>query len=196
MIIAGGQLFGPIFQRHKFFTVPNTGVPVVEVSACGLKLAETLAHLQRTREPAQERARQCAVPHAAARGGGRDAEEVRNHVGRVDKITRDREEQHELAGFVAQELRRRCMTALALFAGTNAASAQDYPNRPIRFHRRVRGRRIERRGGAHLRTEAVGDPRRRASRSRTAPARTARSRCARSSRRRRTATRSPSRARP
>jgi hypothetical protein len=28
--------------------VPNTGVPVVEVSACGLKLAETLAHLQRS----------------------------------------------------------------------------------------------------------------------------------------------------
>jgi len=46
-IIAGGQLFGPIFQRHRFFTVPNTGVPVVEVSACGLKLAETLAHLRR-----------------------------------------------------------------------------------------------------------------------------------------------------
>jgi len=36
VIIAGGQLFGPIFQRHQFFTVPNTGVPVVEVSACGL----------------------------------------------------------------------------------------------------------------------------------------------------------------
>ena len=48
VIIAGGQLFGPIFQKHKFFTVPNTGVPVVEVSACGLKLAETLASLQRT----------------------------------------------------------------------------------------------------------------------------------------------------
>jgi allantoin racemase len=47
VIIAGGQLFGPIFQRHQFFTVPNTGVPVVEVSACGLKLAETLAQLQR-----------------------------------------------------------------------------------------------------------------------------------------------------
>jgi allantoin racemase len=47
VIIAGGQLFGPIFQKHKFFTVPDTGVPVVEVSACGLKLAETLAHLYR-----------------------------------------------------------------------------------------------------------------------------------------------------
>ena len=48
VIIAGGQLFGPIFQKHKFFAVPNTGVPVVEVSACGLKLAQTLAELQRT----------------------------------------------------------------------------------------------------------------------------------------------------
>ena len=47
VIIAGGQLFGPIFQKHKFFSVPNTGVPVVEVSACGLKLAQTLAELQR-----------------------------------------------------------------------------------------------------------------------------------------------------
>jgi allantoin racemase len=48
VIIAGGQLFGPILQKHKFFTIPNTGVPVVEVSACGLKLAQTLAELQRT----------------------------------------------------------------------------------------------------------------------------------------------------
>jgi len=33
VIIAGGQLFGPIFQKHKFFTIPNTGVPVVEDAA-------------------------------------------------------------------------------------------------------------------------------------------------------------------
>lgn len=48
VIIAGGQLFGPVFQKYKFITIPNTGVPVVEVSACGLKLAQTLAELQRT----------------------------------------------------------------------------------------------------------------------------------------------------
>lgn len=48
VIIAGGQLFGPVFQKYKFFTIPNTGVPVVEVSACGLKLAQTMADLQRT----------------------------------------------------------------------------------------------------------------------------------------------------
>jgi allantoin racemase len=48
VIIAGGQLFGPIFQRHSYLQVPNTGVPVVEVSACGLKMAETLVALRRS----------------------------------------------------------------------------------------------------------------------------------------------------
>jgi Asp/Glu/hydantoin racemase len=46
VIIAGGQLFGPIFQRHAYLQVPNTGVPVVEVAACGLRLAETLVALR------------------------------------------------------------------------------------------------------------------------------------------------------
>lgn len=48
VIIAGGQLFGPIFQRHGYLTVPQKGVPVVEVAACGLKLAETLVALRRS----------------------------------------------------------------------------------------------------------------------------------------------------
>ncbi|MSQ20431.1 MAG: hypothetical protein EXR39_12945 [Betaproteobacteria bacterium] len=47
VIIAGGQLFGPVFQRYRYFAVPNTGVPVVEVAACGLKMAETLVALKR-----------------------------------------------------------------------------------------------------------------------------------------------------
>jgi Asp/Glu/hydantoin racemase len=47
VIIAGGQLFGPAFQRHAFFKVPNTGIPVLEVAACGLKMAETLVNLRR-----------------------------------------------------------------------------------------------------------------------------------------------------
>lgn len=47
VIIAGGQLFGPIFQRHHYFEIPGTGVPVVEVSACGLKMAEMLVALRR-----------------------------------------------------------------------------------------------------------------------------------------------------
>ena len=47
VIIAGGQLFGPIFQRHRYFEIPGTGVPVVEVSACGLKMAEMLVSLRR-----------------------------------------------------------------------------------------------------------------------------------------------------
>lgn len=48
VIIAGGQLFGPIFQRHRYTTIPGTGVPVVEVAACGLKMAETLISLRRS----------------------------------------------------------------------------------------------------------------------------------------------------
>lgn len=48
VIIAGGQLFGPIFQRHHYVSVPDTGVPVVEVAACGLKMAETLVALRRS----------------------------------------------------------------------------------------------------------------------------------------------------
>ena len=48
VIIAGGQLFGPVFQKYGYFTIANTGVPVVEVSACGLKLLESLVSLRRT----------------------------------------------------------------------------------------------------------------------------------------------------
>lgn len=47
VIIAGGQLFGPVFQRWRYLTIPDTGVPVVEVSACGLRIAETLVALRR-----------------------------------------------------------------------------------------------------------------------------------------------------
>lgn len=47
VIIAGGQLFGPAFQRHGFFKVPNTGVPVLEVTACGLKMSEMMVNLRR-----------------------------------------------------------------------------------------------------------------------------------------------------
>lgn len=47
VIIAGGQLFGPIFTKYNYTEVPNTGVPVVEVTACALKLAEALVGLRR-----------------------------------------------------------------------------------------------------------------------------------------------------
>jgi allantoin racemase len=47
VILAGGQLFGPVFMRHRYFTVPGSGVPVVEVAACGLRMAESLAALKR-----------------------------------------------------------------------------------------------------------------------------------------------------
>jgi allantoin racemase len=48
VIIAGGQLFGPVFQRNKFLTIPNTGVPVLDTAACALRLAETLVSLRRS----------------------------------------------------------------------------------------------------------------------------------------------------
>ncbi len=48
VIIAGGQILGPAFIKHRFFTVPNTGVPVVDCAACGLKLAEMLVCMRRT----------------------------------------------------------------------------------------------------------------------------------------------------
>lgn len=48
VIIIGGQLFGPIITRHDFYTIPNTGVPVVEVAACGLKMAELMVSLRRS----------------------------------------------------------------------------------------------------------------------------------------------------
>ncbi len=47
VIIAGGQLFGPAFQKNNFWTIPGTGVPIVECAACGLKLAELLVGLRR-----------------------------------------------------------------------------------------------------------------------------------------------------
>ena len=47
VILAGGQLFGPVFTRHRYHVIPNSGVPVVEVAACGLKIAESLVSLRR-----------------------------------------------------------------------------------------------------------------------------------------------------
>jgi allantoin racemase len=48
VIIAGGQLFGPVFLKHNFNCISNTGVPVIETTACGLKFAETLVSLKRS----------------------------------------------------------------------------------------------------------------------------------------------------
>lgn len=46
VIIAGGQLFGPVLLANSFFSIPGTGVPVVEVSACALQQAASMAALQ------------------------------------------------------------------------------------------------------------------------------------------------------
>ena len=48
VIIAGGQLFGPALVKHGFSTIRNTGVPVIETTACGLKFAQTLVSLKRS----------------------------------------------------------------------------------------------------------------------------------------------------
>lgn len=48
VIIAGGQLFGPAFVKHNFNSIANTGVPVIETTACGLKFAQTLVSLKRS----------------------------------------------------------------------------------------------------------------------------------------------------
>lgn len=48
VIIAGGQLFGPAFLKHNFNTIANTGVSVIETTACGLKFAQTLVSLKRS----------------------------------------------------------------------------------------------------------------------------------------------------
>lgn len=46
VIIAGGQLFGPALQKHDFRSIPNTGVPVVEVTACALHAARMQVELK------------------------------------------------------------------------------------------------------------------------------------------------------
>ena len=48
VIIAGGQFFGPALLKEKFVKIPNTSVPVVDSTACGLKFAELLGNLRRT----------------------------------------------------------------------------------------------------------------------------------------------------
>jgi len=48
VIIGGGQFFGPVFIKYQFFSIPNTGVPVVDCAACGLKLAEMLVTMRRS----------------------------------------------------------------------------------------------------------------------------------------------------
>lgn len=47
VIIAGGQFFGPALLKAKFVQVPNTGVPVVDSTAAGLRFAELLAALRK-----------------------------------------------------------------------------------------------------------------------------------------------------
>jgi allantoin racemase len=48
VIIVGCGYYGPILSLHDYNEIPGTGVPVVDCSAAGLKLAEALADLSRS----------------------------------------------------------------------------------------------------------------------------------------------------
>ena len=45
VIVVGCGYYGPILTLHGYHEIPGTGVPVVDCSAAGLKLAETLVDL-------------------------------------------------------------------------------------------------------------------------------------------------------
>ncbi len=48
VIIVGGQFLGLALLKAKFVAIPNTGVPVIDAIACGLKSAEMFADLRRS----------------------------------------------------------------------------------------------------------------------------------------------------
>ena len=48
VIVVGCGYYGPILTLHGYHEVPGTGVPVVDCSAAGLKLAEALVDLRRS----------------------------------------------------------------------------------------------------------------------------------------------------
>jgi allantoin racemase len=48
VIVVGCGYYGPILTMHGYNQIPGTGVPVVDCSAAGLKMAEILADLHDT----------------------------------------------------------------------------------------------------------------------------------------------------
>lgn len=48
VIIVGCGYYGPILSMHGYNEIPGTGVPVLDCSAAGLKMAEALVDLQRS----------------------------------------------------------------------------------------------------------------------------------------------------
>jgi len=48
VIIVGCGYYGPILTMHGYTEIPGTGVPVLDCSAAGLKLAETLVDLRKS----------------------------------------------------------------------------------------------------------------------------------------------------
>jgi allantoin racemase len=47
VIIAGGQLFGPAFQQWDHWEIGDTGVPIIDVGAAAIKVAEMMVALRR-----------------------------------------------------------------------------------------------------------------------------------------------------
>lgn len=47
VIIAGGQLFGPVFQQWDYQTIADTGVPIIDVGAAAIKIAEAMMSMRR-----------------------------------------------------------------------------------------------------------------------------------------------------
>lgn len=48
VIVVGCGYYGPIFSMHGYTQIPGTGVPVLDCSAAGLKMAESLADLHKS----------------------------------------------------------------------------------------------------------------------------------------------------
>ncbi len=48
VIVIGCGYYGPILSQHGYNEIPDTGVPVVDCSAAGLKLAEVLVDLEKS----------------------------------------------------------------------------------------------------------------------------------------------------
>lgn len=48
VIVVGCGYYGPILSQHGYYEIPDTGVPVVDCSAAGLKMAEMMVDLYQT----------------------------------------------------------------------------------------------------------------------------------------------------
>jgi allantoin racemase len=64
VIVVGCGYYGPILTMHGYNEVPGTGVPVLDCSAAGLKMAEMLVDLSKSTGLAKSRALYFRSPDA------------------------------------------------------------------------------------------------------------------------------------